>query len=77
MIIGNSFLTTAGIPIAEEKDLKNCVAMMIMDRLRAGSSFCEFHPVDFNEDFVLVGHITNKIMNLARRPEVECVVVTE
>ncbi|MBU0477380.1 L-fucose/L-arabinose isomerase family protein [bacterium] len=56
MIIGNSFLTTRGIPISGEFDLKNCVAMLIMDRFKAGGSFCEFHPIDFREDFVLVGH---------------------
>jgi L-arabinose isomerase len=37
-------------------DLKTCIAMMIMDRLEMGGSFAEFHPVDFNEGFVLVGH---------------------
>ena len=56
MIIGNSFLTSLGVPIAGELDLKNCIAMLIMDRFGAGGSFAEFHPVDFAEDFVLVGH---------------------
>ena len=56
MIIGNSFLTSLGIPIAGELDLKNCIAMLIVDRFGAGGSFAEFHPVDFAEDFVLVGH---------------------
>jgi len=56
MIIGNSLLTSQGIPIAGEMDLKTCVAMLIMDRFGAGGSFAEFHPIDFREDFVLVGH---------------------
>lgn len=56
MIIGNSLLTSQGIPIAGEMDLKTCIAMLIMDRFRAGGSFAEFHPIDFREDFVLVGH---------------------
>lgn len=56
MIIGDSFLTTRGIPVAGEFDLKNCIAMLIMDRFKAGGSFSEFHPIDFKEDFVLVGH---------------------
>ena len=56
MIIGNSFLTSLGVPVAGELDLKNCIAMLIVDRFGAGGSFAEFHPVDFKEDFVLVGH---------------------
>ena len=39
-----------------ESDIKTLVAMLIMDRLGIGGSFAEFHPVDFNEDFILVGH---------------------
>jgi L-arabinose isomerase len=42
--------------VAGEGDLKNCVAMMIMDRLGAGGSFSELHPADFREGFVFVGH---------------------
>jgi len=56
MIIGNSLITSKGIAIAGELDLKNCVAMLITDRLGAGGSFTEFHPIDFREDFLLVGH---------------------
>jgi L-arabinose isomerase len=56
LIVGNSLLTAAGFPMCGESDLKTCVAMMIMDRLDIGGSFAEFHPIDFNEGFVLVGH---------------------
>jgi L-arabinose isomerase len=55
-IVGNSLLTAGGFPMCGELDLKTCIAMMIMDRLDMGGSFAEFHPVDFNEGFVLVGH---------------------
>lgn len=56
LIVGNSLLTGAGFPMCGESDLKTCIAMLIMDRLDIGGSFAEFHPVDFKEDFVLVGH---------------------
>ena len=56
LIVGNSILTGRGFPMCGEMDLKTCIAMLIMDRLEMGGSFAEFHPVDFREGFVLVGH---------------------
>ena len=56
LIVGNSLLTGAGFPMCGESDLKCCIAMFIMDRLGIGGSFAEFHPVDFSENFILVGH---------------------
>jgi L-arabinose isomerase len=56
IIVGASLLTARGIPVAGEGDLKNCVAMLIMDRIGAGGSFSELHPADFRDDFVFVGH---------------------
>lgn len=56
LIVGNSILTARGFPMCGEMDLKTCIAMMIMDRLDMGGSFAEFHPIDFREGFVLVGH---------------------
>ncbi|MGA0559234.1 arabinose isomerase [Larkinella sp. VNQ87] len=56
LIVGNSLLQGAGFPMCGESDLKTCIAMLIMERLGIGGSFAEFHPVDFREDFVLVGH---------------------
>jgi len=56
MIIGNSLITSSGIPVSGELDLKNCVAMLIVNRFGSGGSFAEFHPIDFDEDFILVGH---------------------
>ncbi len=56
LIVGNSLLTGSGFPMCGESDLKTCIAMFIMDRLGIGGSFAEFHPVDFKENFILVGH---------------------
>ena len=56
LIVGNSILTSNGFPMCGESDMKTLVAMLIMDRLGIGGSFAEFHPIDFNDDFVLVGH---------------------
>ncbi len=56
LILGNSLLTARGIPAAGEGDLKNAVAMKIMDTLGAGGSYTEFYAMDFNENFVLMGH---------------------
>lgn len=55
-IVGNSILNARGIPMCGEFDIKTCIAMLIMDRLDIGGSFAEFHPFDFAEDFILVGH---------------------
>jgi len=64
-IVGNSILTAGGFPMCGEMDLKTCIAMMIMDRLEMGGSFAEFHPVDFKEGFVLVGHDGPHHINIA------------
>ncbi len=55
-IAGNSILNAQGIPMCGEFDIKTCIAMLIMDRLNIGGSFAEFHPFDFAQDFILVGH---------------------
>lgn len=56
LILGNTFLTARGVPASGEGDLKTCLAMLLMDRLGAGGSYTEFYAMDFNEDFVLMGH---------------------
>ncbi len=56
IIVGASLLTASGVPVAGEGDLKNCVAMMMMDRIDAGGSFSELHPASFTEDFIFIGH---------------------
>lgn len=56
LILGNTLLTARGIPASGEGDLKNAVAMKVMDVLGAGGSFTEFYAMDFAEKFVLMGH---------------------
>ncbi|MBS1888617.1 MAG: L-fucose/L-arabinose isomerase family protein [Actinobacteria bacterium] len=56
VIVGNSLLTARGIPTAGEGDLKTNVAQLILDRLGAGGSYTEFYALDFEDDFVLMGH---------------------
>jgi L-arabinose isomerase len=65
LIVGNSLLTAAGFPMCGESDLKTCVGMLIMDRLEIGGSFAEFHPMDFDDDFILVGHDGPHHLNIA------------
>lgn len=56
LIVGNSLLTARGVPASGEGDLKTCLAMLMMDRLNAGGSYTEFYAMDFNDDFILMGH---------------------
>lgn len=65
LIVGNSLLTSAGFPMCGESDLKTCMAMLIMDRLEIGGSFAEFHPIDFNGGFIMVGHDGPHHINIA------------
>lgn len=56
LIIGNTLLTSSGIPLAGEADLKTAAAMLIMQRIGAGGSFAEIHPFNISSDTVLIGH---------------------
>lgn len=56
MILGCSLLTGRGIPCSGEGDLKNCMAMKVMDTLGAGGSYTELYAMDFTDRFLLMGH---------------------
>jgi L-arabinose isomerase len=60
-----SRLAAAGIPGVTEGDVKTAMAMKILDLLGGGGMFLEFFSMDYDENFILMGHDGPSNINVA------------
>jgi L-arabinose isomerase len=56
LMVGNSLMTTKGISMAGEGDMKTCLAMYLTSALGCGGSFAELCRVNWEDDTMIVGH---------------------
>jgi L-arabinose isomerase len=61
-----SRLAAFGRPGVTEGDVKTAMAMKLLDLLGAGGMFVEFFSMDFDEDFILMGHDGPSNINVAQ-----------
>lgn len=67
-----SRLAALGCPGVTEGDVKTAMAMKIMDLLHAGGMFLEFFSMDFDQDFIMMGHDGPSNVNVAEgRPRLQ------
>jgi L-arabinose isomerase len=67
-----SRLAALGRPGVTEGDVKSAMAVKIMDLLGAGGMFVEFFSMNFDEDFILMGHDGPSNINMAEgRPRLQ------
>jgi len=60
-----SRLAALGRPGVTEGDVKTAMAMKLLDLLGAGGMFVEFFSMDFDENFILMGHDGPSNINVA------------
>jgi L-arabinose isomerase len=67
-----SRLAALGRPGVTEGDVKSAMAVKIMDLLGAGGMFVEFFSMNFDEEFILMGHDGPSNINMAEgRPRLQ------